>query len=136
MRRRGRIVVALTIVVAGLLPSAASAHAYLVKTVPAASVVLNVPPPKRPADLRRSGRATARDRLGDQPRRSSIRPTDEEILVTRSGANRPPRKSRRAWKRLVGFQPVAPVVANRPPIVSFTLHDHHLTTPCTVKATS
>ena len=28
-----------------LLPSAASAHAYLVKTVPAASVVLNAPPP-------------------------------------------------------------------------------------------
>jgi copper transport protein len=28
-----------------LLPSVASAHAYLVKTVPAASVVLNVPPP-------------------------------------------------------------------------------------------
>jgi copper transport protein len=44
MRIRGRTAV----LVAGLflaLPSAASAHAYLVKTVPAASVVLAAPPP-------------------------------------------------------------------------------------------
>lgn len=51
MTRRGRIVVALALavvaVVAGdaMSPSAASAHAYLIKTVPAASGVLNVPPP-------------------------------------------------------------------------------------------
>jgi copper transport protein len=46
MRARGRIVVGLAAVATALvLPSAASAHAYLVKTVPAASVVLNAPPP-------------------------------------------------------------------------------------------
>ena len=46
MTPRGRIGSALaTIVVALLLPAAASAHAYLIKTVPAASVVLNAPPP-------------------------------------------------------------------------------------------
>jgi copper transport protein len=46
MRKRRRIVVAMAIAAAGLvLPNVASAHAYLVKTVPAASVVLNVPPP-------------------------------------------------------------------------------------------
>jgi len=43
---RGRIVVTLAAVAIGLVaPSVASAHAYLVKTVPAASVVLEVPPP-------------------------------------------------------------------------------------------
>ena len=42
----GRSAVALAAVAAGLLlPSAAAAHAYLVRTVPAASVVLNAPPP-------------------------------------------------------------------------------------------
>jgi copper transport protein len=46
MRQWGRIVVALAAVAAGLvLASGASAHAYLIKTVPAASVVLNAPPP-------------------------------------------------------------------------------------------
>ena len=46
MSYRGRIVLGLAVVaVMALLPSVASAHAYLVKTVPAASVVLNVPPP-------------------------------------------------------------------------------------------
>ena len=46
MSRRGRIGLALAAVAACLvLPSAASAHAYLVKTVPAASVVLPSPPP-------------------------------------------------------------------------------------------
>lgn len=46
MIRRGRIAVVLAAVAACLvLPSAASAHAYLVKTVPAASVVLASPPP-------------------------------------------------------------------------------------------
>jgi copper transport protein len=46
MRKRRRIVVAMAVAAAGLvLPNVASAHAYLVKTVPAASVVLNVPPP-------------------------------------------------------------------------------------------
>ena len=47
MSSRGRIVLGLATVVAvmAVLPSAASAHAYLVRTVPAASVVLNVPPP-------------------------------------------------------------------------------------------
>ena len=46
MSWRGRIVVALAAVGAGLVaPSVASAHAYLVKTVPAASVVLDGPPP-------------------------------------------------------------------------------------------
>jgi copper transport protein len=45
IRRRG-IVLATAVMAAGLaLPSAARAHAYLVKTVPAASVVLNAPPP-------------------------------------------------------------------------------------------
>ena len=46
MRARGRIVLALAAVAAGLvLPASASAHAYLVKTAPAASGVLDVPPP-------------------------------------------------------------------------------------------
>ena len=46
MTRRGRIVLTAAAVAAGLLaPSTASAHAYLVKTVPAVSVVLNAPPP-------------------------------------------------------------------------------------------
>jgi copper transport protein len=46
MRFRGRIVVALVAVACGLvLPSSVSAHAYLVRTVPAASGVLDVPPP-------------------------------------------------------------------------------------------
>jgi copper transport protein len=46
MKARGRIVAALAAVaVLGLTPDAASAHAYLVKTVPAASVVVNAPPP-------------------------------------------------------------------------------------------
>jgi copper transport protein len=43
---RGRIVIALACAAIGLLaPSSASAHAYLIKTVPAASGVLNAPPP-------------------------------------------------------------------------------------------
>ncbi|HEY4414011.1 MAG TPA: copper resistance protein CopC [Gaiellaceae bacterium] len=45
MRSRSRLVVA--VVAAGLalvLPAAAAAHAYLVKTVPAASVIVNTPP--------------------------------------------------------------------------------------------
>ncbi len=46
MRCRGRIVVALAAVAVGVaLPRGASAHAYLVKTVPAASGVLDAPPP-------------------------------------------------------------------------------------------
>ena len=46
MSRRGRLVLALAVVAAGALaPSAAGAHAYLVKTVPLPSVVLNAPPP-------------------------------------------------------------------------------------------
>lgn len=46
MRWRGRTVLAVAAVAGGLVaPSVASAHAYLVKTVPAASVVLNGPPP-------------------------------------------------------------------------------------------
>lgn len=46
MRRRGRIVLALAAVAVGIaLPSSASAHAYLIKTVPAASGVLDAPPP-------------------------------------------------------------------------------------------
>ena len=44
--RRARIALIGAALAASLaLPSAASAHAYLVKTVPAASVVLNAPPP-------------------------------------------------------------------------------------------
>ena len=46
MSARGRIVAAIAALAVGLvLPAAASAHAYLVKTVPAASGVLDVPPP-------------------------------------------------------------------------------------------
>jgi copper transport protein len=46
MTRRGRIVLAVLVAAVALIaPAAASAHAYLVKTVPAASVVLNAPPP-------------------------------------------------------------------------------------------
>jgi copper transport protein len=46
VKLRGRIVLTAALLAGGLLvPSAASAHAYLVKTVPAASVVLNAPPP-------------------------------------------------------------------------------------------
>ena len=47
MSRRGRIILALAAAVAvgSALPGTASAHAYLIKTVPAASGVLDVPPP-------------------------------------------------------------------------------------------
>ena len=46
MSCRGRIVLTLAAIAVGIvLPSAASAHAYLIKTVPAASGVLNAPPP-------------------------------------------------------------------------------------------
>jgi len=46
MTQRGRIAAALAAcAVALVLPAAASAHAYLTKTVPAASVILNAPPP-------------------------------------------------------------------------------------------
>ena len=46
MSCRGRIVLTLAVVaVAIVLPSSASAHAYLIKTVPAASGILDVPPP-------------------------------------------------------------------------------------------
>ena len=47
MSCRGRIVLALAAVVVGIARcrAAASAHAYLIKTVPAASGVLDVPPP-------------------------------------------------------------------------------------------
>ena len=45
MSHRGRIVAALAAAVSLAAPSVASAHAYLVKTVPAASVVLDAPPP-------------------------------------------------------------------------------------------
>ena len=45
MRFRGRIFLALAAAaVTFVSPSSASAHAYLVKTVPAASGVLDVPP--------------------------------------------------------------------------------------------
>ena len=47
MSRRGRIVVAVAawVAVGVVVPGAASAHAYLIRTVPAASGVLDVPPP-------------------------------------------------------------------------------------------
>jgi copper transport protein len=47
MSARGRIVAATAamLITSVLLPSVASAHAYLVRTVPAASVVLDAPPP-------------------------------------------------------------------------------------------
>jgi copper transport protein len=46
MSTRGRLVAALACAAIGLLaPSTASAHAYLIKTVPAASGILNAPPP-------------------------------------------------------------------------------------------
>ena len=46
MRARGRIVLTLAAIGTGLLlPGTALAHAYLVRTVPAASVVLSAPPP-------------------------------------------------------------------------------------------
>ena len=46
MSRRGRIAIVLAALAALFaLPSAASAHAYLIRTVPAASGVLNGPPP-------------------------------------------------------------------------------------------
>ncbi len=43
-RRRGIVLALLVIVVGGALPSSASAHAYLIKTVPAASGILDSPP--------------------------------------------------------------------------------------------
>ena len=55
--------------VALALPGAASAHAYLIKTSPAASGVLDTPPTQRRAHLRRGGRAALRDHLGHQRRR-------------------------------------------------------------------
>jgi copper transport protein len=46
MSRRGRIVLALVVVAVWIVvPESASAHAYLIKTVPAAAGVLDVPPP-------------------------------------------------------------------------------------------
>jgi copper transport protein len=46
MSLRGRIVLALVVVALGIAaPGSASAHAYLIKTVPAAAGVLDVPPP-------------------------------------------------------------------------------------------
>ena len=46
MSPRGRFVTAVAVLAIGLaLPAVASAHAYLIKTVPAASGVLDVPPP-------------------------------------------------------------------------------------------
>jgi copper transport protein len=46
VRRRGLILLALVVVAAGLVaPATASAHAYLIRTVPAASGVLEAPPP-------------------------------------------------------------------------------------------
>ena len=46
MSPRGRFVTAVAVLVIGLaLPAVASAHAYLIRTVPAASGVLDVPPP-------------------------------------------------------------------------------------------
>ncbi|MEA2210677.1 MAG: copper transport protein [Solirubrobacteraceae bacterium] len=46
MTTRGRIVTAILVTTAGLMvPSVASAHAYLIRTVPVASGVLNAPPP-------------------------------------------------------------------------------------------
>lgn len=47
MTNRGRLAAALAVcgLLALLLPAAASAHAYLVRTAPAASVILNSPPP-------------------------------------------------------------------------------------------
>jgi copper transport protein len=46
MNLRGRIIPALAVIaVVVVLPAAATAHAYLVKTFPAASVTLNTPPP-------------------------------------------------------------------------------------------
>ena len=46
MRHRGRILSALAVsAVVLMLPAAASAHAYLVKTYPAATALLNTPPP-------------------------------------------------------------------------------------------
>jgi copper transport protein len=46
MSARGRVVIALAVVAGALaLPSAAFGHAYLVKTVPSASGILNGPPP-------------------------------------------------------------------------------------------
>jgi copper transport protein len=45
-RARRTLLIALALLAGGLaLPASAVAHAYLVKTVPAASVVLNAPPP-------------------------------------------------------------------------------------------
>jgi copper transport protein len=46
LSQRARIVAVFAAIAAALaLPASASAHAYLIKTVPAASVVLNAPPP-------------------------------------------------------------------------------------------
>jgi copper transport protein len=46
MTRGGRVVLVLTVLAASALaPGTARAHAYLIKTVPAASVILDVPPP-------------------------------------------------------------------------------------------
>ena len=45
MIRRKRTVAVVAAALALVLPAAASAHAYLTKTVPAASVILNAPPP-------------------------------------------------------------------------------------------
>ncbi len=53
------------------VPAAASAHAYLVKTVPAASVILTTAADGRAAHVRRGGRAALRDHLGHRRPRPS-----------------------------------------------------------------
>ena len=72
MRRRRGIALALVALLA--LPSAAAAHAYLVRTVPAASVVLEAPPA--------SIQLTYDEAV--EPRLAIISVTDEQ------GARRPP----------------------------------------------
>jgi copper transport protein len=80
-----------------VLPSAASAHAYLVKTVPAASVVLNAPPPNIQLTYDEAVEprfaiisvtdATGRQETTGLPRRS---PANPDTLVVPLRAHLPP----------------------------------------------
>ena len=65
-----RVVVAAVAVAARRCRAAASAHAYLVKTVPAASGVLEAPPPNIQLTYDEAVEPRLRDHLGDQRRRA------------------------------------------------------------------
>ena len=78
MKRGGRAVLASAAVVVALAaPGAAYAHAYLVKTIPAASVTLNRPPP--------AVALTFDEAVEPRFALISVRPSSQEGLHNRAG---------------------------------------------------